>query len=55
MAAIVRALWLAAERVKFSWNDRTLWKFFPGSTALLSCEAVNATNARAKAENTEQI
>ena len=28
MATIVRALWLAAERALFSWNDRALWKFF---------------------------
>ena len=28
MATIVRALWLAAERARFSCNDRALWKFF---------------------------
>ena len=28
MATIVRALWLAAERKLFSYNDRVLWNFF---------------------------
>ena len=28
MATIVCALWLAAERARFSCNDRALWKFF---------------------------
>ena len=27
MTTIVRALWLAADRVIFSFNDRSLWKF----------------------------
>ena len=28
MATIVRALWLAAERARFSCNDQALWQFF---------------------------
>ena len=36
MVTIVRTLWLAAERARFSCNDRALWKFFSARRLFLA-------------------